>query len=125
MESVMRLSVRLSVCLVDSAVARPRRRLLAENLFGEERNAMRCDAMQFNAQQQQQNGRKRKPNERASREERERERERSQRLDSGLNVVSVIRLAGNPKLPFCGSSIDPLGRTGFFSSIIDKVASDG
>ncbi len=49
MESVMRLSVRLSVCLVDSAVARPRRRLLAENLFGEERNAMRCDAMRCNS----------------------------------------------------------------------------
>ncbi len=94
----------------------------------EECDAMRCDAMQFNAQQQKQNRRKRRSkHERASREERERERERgqSQRLDSGLNVVSAIRLAGNPKMPFCASSIDPLGRTGFFSSIVAKVASDG
>ncbi len=38
--------------------------------------------------------------ERESERERERERERgqSQRLDSGLNVVSAIRLAGNPKM---------------------------
>jgi hypothetical protein len=54
--------------------------------------------------------------------ERERENERasserrgeSQRLDSGLNVVSAIRLGGNPKMPFRASLIDRLGRTGFF-----------
>jgi hypothetical protein len=81
---------------------------------------MRCDARQ---QQQQQSKMREREKERASVErERERERERgqSQRLDSGLNVVSAIRLAGNPKMPFCASLIDPLGRTGF--CIVAKVA---
>jgi len=77
--------------------------------------------MRWNAQQQQQMGESER--ERASVErERERERERgeSQRLDSGLNVLPAIRLAGNPKMPVCASLIDPLGRTGF--CIVAKVA---
>jgi hypothetical protein len=65
---------------------------------------MRCDPMRCDAQQ-------RASVERASREG---ERGESQRLDSGLNVDSAIRLGGNPKMPFRASLIDRLGRTGFF-----------
>jgi hypothetical protein len=75
---------------------------------------MRCDAQQ-QQQEQQQNARERerereRENERASSER----RGESQRLDSGLNVDSAIRLGGNPKMPFRASLIDRLGRTGFF-----------
>jgi len=62
MESVMRLSVCLSVCLVCSVVARPRRRLLEENQFGE--RGIRCDAIRCDAMLN---------NERASSERREKE----------------------------------------------------
>ncbi len=67
MESVMRLSVCLSVCLVCSVVARPRRRLLEENQFGE--RGIRCDAIRCDAQQQQQ-----EQQQNARKRERERER---------------------------------------------------
>ncbi len=66
MESVMRLSVCLSVCLVCSVVARPRRRLLEENQFDE--RGIRCDAMRCDAM-------KERENERASSERASRERE--------------------------------------------------
>ncbi len=101
MESVMRLSVCLYVCLVCSVVARPRRRLLEENQFDERGircDAMRCDAMQCSTTATATKCEKERENERASSE-----RGESQRLDSGLNVVSAIRLGGNPKMPFCAS----------------------
>ncbi len=111
MESVMRLSVCLSVCLVCSVVLE---KTVSRKSNWRERNAMRCDAIVNNSNSSKMGERGK---ERASVErEREREREQSQRLDSGLNVVSAIRLAGNPKMPICASLMDPFWTDRIFYS---------
>ncbi len=84
----------------------------------EEYDAMQCNAMLSNSSKMGERERERASVERER--ERERERGESQRLDSGLNVLPAIRLAGNPKMPVCASLIDLLGRTGF--CIVAKVA---